>query len=244
MKTGGSFLGIFRDLFTLRNMPTVTVNLMHSLTDSNDSFYAKVVRETYEYTQRRHPKFPLIKRDEYGVALAVLPATAAEYFMQIEGSARRNYRKAIRNGYRFERIEFNNYLDDIREIWRSAPVRQGPVPDHIRRGDVRPCFNPPSKSDVHDYPYFGILRDSRLVAYAGCLVAGEACILEQIFGHAAYETDGVVPLLIISIVGYVLEHHPKVRYYIFDTFLGATPSMRRFKRKFGFRPHRVKWVLG
>ncbi|MGQ9661190.1 MAG: hypothetical protein ACUVWX_02495 [Kiritimatiellia bacterium] len=244
MKFGNSVFSIVRDLLTLRHMPSVNVNLMSSQTSKNDPFYAQVVREAYEYTRQRHPRFPLIRRDQYGVALAILPQNAAEYFRSIEGSARRNYRKAVRLGYRFERIDFNRYLDDVREIWQSAPIRQGPVPDYVRRGEVRPCSNPPSQTNIHDYPYFGILKEDKLLAYAGCLVAGEACMIEQIYGHAAHESDGVVPMLIISIVGYVLEHYPCVRYYVFDTFLGATPTMRRFKRKFGFRPYKVKWLLG
>ena len=97
--------------------------------------------------------------------------------MMIEAAARRNYKKAVRNGYEFARIEFNDYLEDVGAIWRSAPVRQGRMPDHLLTGTPRPCSNPPSRSRVHDYPHFGVLKDGTLVAYAGNL--GRESILLQ-----------------------------------------------------------------
>lgn len=224
--------------------PRVTVDLMLREARNNDPFYAKATREYYSSTQERHPKFPLIKVDQYGVALVELPGTFDEYFMTLEGSARRNFKKAGRNGYRFERIDFNTHLDGVRAIWQSTDVRQGAVPDYMREGRVQPCANPPSRTDIHDYPYFGILKDNRLVAYAGCLVAGELCAIEHIYGHAEVQADAVVPMLIISIAGYVLANYPNVKAYTYDNLLGASTNMRRFKRKFGFKPCKVTWRLG
>jgi len=235
---------ILRRFQMMRAMPRVAVDLMLRDTAGNAPFYADATREYFASTQKRHPKFPLIKVDQYGVALVVLPRSFDEYFTMLEGSARRNFKKAVRQGFRFEKIDFNKRLAGVRAIWQSTDVRQGAVPAYMREGRVQPCSNPPSSTNVHDYPYFGILSDDRLVAYAGCLVAGQLCAIEQIYGHAEYHADAVVPMLVISIVRHVLEHYPRVKVYTYDNLLGASTNMRRFKRKFAFEPYHVKWILG
>ena len=107
-----------------------------------------------------------------------------------------------------------------------------------------PHSNPLSLTNVHDYPYFGVMKDGTLVAYASCLVAGELCELQTIYGHADFLSDGVVPLLIASIGDLLPANYPEVRYFAYGTYFGATETMKRFKRKFLFSPHHVKWVLG
>lgn len=234
---------ILGDVGTLLRMPTVSIDLMCQATETNDPFYQGLVREHYRATQRRHRKLPLVKAGEWGIALLTLPPTFAEYFMRIDGSARRNFKKAQRSGYRFERIDYNACLDDIGAIRRSATVRQGEMPPEYLNGTPAPCLNPPSRTDVHDYPYFGVARDGHLWSYAGCLISGELCMIEHIIGHADRQPDGVVPMLIIGVAERVLQQHPKVKYYGYGSYFGASESMRRFKRKFGFEPHRVKWIL-
>jgi hypothetical protein len=225
-------------------MPRVTIDLMAAAAAHNAPFYQEVVAQYYQSTRKRHPKFPLIRNDQYGVALVTLPETFDEYFMSLEGSARRNFKKAARSGYTFSRIDYNEFADNVREIWQSAPVRQGEMPGYMLRGEVRPANNPPSNTNVHDYPYFGVLCEGKLRAYAACLVAGEACMIEQIYGHARCQEDGITPMLIISIAEHVMQNCPYVKYITYDNLLGASTNLRRFKRKFGFEAHRVKWVLG
>ena len=228
----------------IARMPRVQVDLMYEAAKDNDPFYQGMVKDFYASTQKRHRKFPLVRVDEYGVALATLPASFEDYFMTIEASARRNYKKAKRSGCSFERIDFNAHLDEIADIWQSAGTRQGPVPSHMAGGRVRPCTNPPSLTRIHDYPYFGVLRGGRLIAYAGCLLSGELCAIEQILGHARHQADGVVPMLIVDMAGCLIAEYPQVKVCTYDTFLGASVNLRRFKRKFTFRPCKVTWVLG
>jgi hypothetical protein len=118
------------------------------------------------------------------------------------------------------------------------------MPEHLLSGSVSECRNPASKTDAHDYPYFGVLLGEKLVAYAGCLVSGQICMIEQVFGHAEHQPNGVVPMLIIDIVRYLLDHHPRVLFYAYGTTFGAGVTMRRFKRKLGFLPCRVEWLPG
>lgn len=240
----GSLAERWADLRELARLPEVTIDLMMRATRENDPFYERMVRDFYGETRARHRRFPLLRHWRYGVALCPLPATADDYFASIEAAARRNYKKAQRLGYRFERLEHNRFLSDMKEIHSSTDVRQGRMPDHLVHGEVKPCSDPPSRTNVHDYPYFGILKDGKLVAYSGSLVAGEAFLIEQLYGHAAHHADGVVPMLLIEMAGHIRAHYPHVKYYVNEMYYGAGETMRRFKRKFGFLPHKVRWVLG
>ena len=213
-------------------------------TAGNDPFFAEAAREFLAMTRKRHPKMPWWGRFEFGVALCVLPQNTGGYAEIVEPSARRNYKKAIRLGYEFKRIEYNRHLQDIADIRRSASVRQGPMPDELLSGPVTACRNPASRTDIHDYPFFGIICEGRVYAYADCLVAGEAVMIEHLFGHAAHQADGIVPMLLIGMADHIRTHYPRVKYYIYDTYFGASPSLRRFKKKFGFIPRRVVWTAG
>ncbi|MBC7701635.1 hypothetical protein [Aquabacterium sp.] len=157
-------------------------------------------------------------------------------------TAKRNLKKALSLGYRFERIDYNQHLDDITVIHRSSKIRQGrAMPEHFFTARAPSIVDPPSTNPTHDYPYFGIFKGDTLVAYASCLVAGELCTIETLYGHHDHQVDGVIPLLLVSMGDHLIAHHPQVLYYVYDTYFGASETMRRFKRKFLFLPHRVTW---
>ena len=232
------------DLRSIRKLPRVLIDLMLRETTGNDAFYGNVTREFYRSSLKRHRKFPLIGVLTHGVALCELPETADEYFMMIEAAGRRNVKKANRNGYEFKRIVYNDYLEDIGEIRRSTDQRQGQLDEEFLTGEVGRCENPESNTATHDYPYFGVLKDGKLVAYMGVLIAGELAIIEHIYGHAKFQNDGVVPKMIVDTAEYLMVKHPAVNYYGYGSYFGASETLRRFKRKFKFLPHRVRWVLG
>jgi hypothetical protein len=236
-------IGRLGDLRAALNLPCIEIDLM--LRAAADSpFYGRITREFYATSRARHGKFPLIRSLTVGVAVCPMSASRAEYFMAIEATGRRNVKKADRLGYKFERIDFNRYLADIAEIRRSTDTRQGALPQEFLSAEVAPCRNPPAKTHLHDYPYFGVLKDGKLYAYMGVLIAGELAMIEHIYGHAAYQSDGVVPKMIVDTAGYLMECHPAVKYYGYGSYFGASATLRRFKKKFGFMPCRVKWLLG
>lgn len=232
-----------RDLRSALRLPRVSIDLMMRYTRDNDPFYEGVVRDFYRNATSRHPKFPFIKSFQWGVALCPFEG-GEEYFRKIEASGRRNVRKARKLNYVFQRINFNDWLSDIAAIRLSTEERQGKLPQDFLKGEVAPCRNPESKTSVHDYPYFGVLKDGRLYSYAGCLISGELAIIEHIYGHADYLSDGIVPLLFAGIANYIEEQYPNVKYYCYGSFFGAGQTMRRFKKKFRFEPHKVKWLPG
>ena len=233
-----------RDLVAMTKDPLIAVDLMCREAKSNDPYYEALVRSFYRDARRRHPKLILLRRLSHGVALARLPESFDLYFAEIEAAARRNYKKAQRMGYSFSRIAFNDFREDIREIMQSASHRQGRMPEELRKGPVEAVKSPVSRTPIHDFAHFGVMHGGAVRAFAGCLIAGEVCLIERIFGHAQFQADGVVPMLIISIAEHLYERHPQVKYYGYGGYYGAREEMRRFKRKFLFLPHRVNWILG
>jgi hypothetical protein len=233
-----------KDLFELMNLPHIEINLQLEKTAGNDPFFETAVRRFYRDAWTPHPKLLYFGRKyQYGFAACPVPAAFDDYFRRLDSSARRNHRKAVREGYVFKRLDYNAHLEDVREIWQSAPVRQGIMPLEFREGKVRPITDPPSSSMYQDYPYFGVFKDGKLVCYAGCLISGDLCSLNDIFGHDKYLEAGVVPFAIIEIMRMVMVSYPSVKYYGYGTYFGASESMRRFKRKLLFLPHRVTWRL-
>jgi hypothetical protein len=230
-----------REFWTL---PRVTINLMVSATKANDPFYERMVFKHYQEARRRRPTRLFLPAMVHGVALSQLPSSYDEYYMRIDGSARRNHKKSLREGCEVRRIAFNEHLGEIGEVWTSTDTRQGRLmPKSYREGRVQPISDPPSLSPLHDYPYFGVFLRGKLIGYAGCIVAGEYCGIEQVLGHADYLPFGVVPLLFVGIARHLYEHHNRVKYYAYGTYYGASETLRRFKRKFDFHPHRVTWLL-
>lgn len=233
----------FRDLKTVRKLPKVRISLMASLTAGNDPFYQQVVHSFYHDARRRHPRFPLIRNLQYGVALFPLPKKPEDYLGLIEASARRNIKKALRLGYTVSRIDFNRHRSEIAAIIRSAPARQGPMPADLMTGELPEISDPPSRTSFHDYIHIGVKKDDELRAYCSCFVAGELFSVNDIFGHDAYQSDGIVPLLLTETVGYAIANHPQAKYCMYDKYFGASTTLRRFKKKFGFLPHKVEWSL-
>lgn len=237
------FEKLFRDLRAVSKLPKVTISLMAARTADNDPFYERVVRSFYDDARRRHRRFPLIRNLQYGVALLTLPKKPEDYLSRIESSARRNIKKALRLGYTVSRIDFNRHRAEIAAIIRSAPARQGPMPADLMTGELPEISDPPSRTPFHDYIHLGVKKGGELRAYCSCFVAGELFSVNDIFGHNAYQADGIIPLLLTETVGYAIAHHPQAKYCMYDKYFGAGTTLRRFKKKFGFLPHKVQWSL-
>lgn len=226
------------------HLPQVSINLMLALAFANDPFFQKTTQNFFQKATRRHPKFPLVRIFEYGFCVSDLREGFDAYLSRIEPSARRNQKKAQRLGYTFQRINYNDHLADITEIRRSTAVRQGrPMPERHFQKPADPIDNPPSRTKFHDYPYFGIMKDGKITAFAACLVAGEICQIEEIFGHAEHQGDGIVPMMIIEMARHIAAEYPSVAYFCYGNHYGASGTMQRFKKKLGFVPHKVSWKL-
>jgi hypothetical protein len=234
---------LFADIISALQTPKLTIDLGLKAAEANHPFYLSVVNDFYQSARKPHPKFPLIRSLQYGIALLPMPSSNDKYLKTLASSARRNINKAKRNNYQFQRINYDDHLKEISDIHLSTSVRQGKMSQDFLSQELQAINNPQSVDDRHDYPYFGIFIDGHLVAYAGCLVAKEMLLLSTIFGHDKYKSDGIVPYLIASIADYKYKYYPHVKYYIYDKYYGASINLRRFKKKFRFEPHMVKWQL-
>lgn len=235
---------LYQDFKIFLTMPKVTVNLHLDKVNPENEFYYNITKNFYNEANKRHKKLPLFKTMAHGVALFDMESGFESYFMALESSARRNFKKASRNGFIFLPIDFNKHIHEIWEIRRSAPVRQGELSESFLNTPPLERKDPVSIDQTHDYRYFGIFDSNNvLVAYAGCLIAGQLLMIEHIYGHSSYQSFGVVPMLIISIAQLKETEYKDIQFYSYGTFFGASETMRRFKKKFNFKPHFVKWKL-
>jgi hypothetical protein len=228
-----------------KELPRVTVDLMYRETKEADPDYANFVQDFYKNANARHPKYLVFKTNEIGMTLCHLPKTSDEYFSRIESSARRNYKKAVREGCTFKRLVYNDHLEEIGAIWHSTPDRQGKAMTSEFESKIAPAnTNPEPKTNTHLFPSYGVFLNGKLIAYADCLIAGEIAIVQRIFGHADFYDYRPVPQLFIEIALELIKTHPSVKYLSYGMYFGAAETMQRFKRKFDFLPHRVFWKLG
>lgn len=228
----------------LFSTPTKELCLQIEKTRDNDPFFEKMTNTFYKNVTKRHPKMPIFGTLTRGVSINVLSSDFATYLKSIESSGMRNIKKAKRLGYTFARIEFNDHIDGVWDIRKSAPVRQGAMATDFMEIRPKEQKNPKSANMYHDYPYFGVFDENGvLAAYAGCFLAGDVIELSHYYGHAEHQKNGVVPLIITSIAEYVLENHTNIKAYLYGGYIGASPTLKRFKKKFGFLPHHVKWRL-
>lgn len=233
----------FKNLYHLVfNSPSIKLSLQLEATKGNDKFFEEMTRKYYKDAITKHPKMPLFGKLTRGVAVCKLEGDFDSYLKNIESSGRRNIKKAKRLGYTFKPIDFNELLDDVWDIRKSTLVRQGSMPDDFLNKRPIKHNNPKSKTNIHDYPYFGVFSDNNdLVAYAGCFLAGDIIELSHYYGHAEHQKNGVTPLLIVSIAEHVFQHYPQIKAYTYGGYIGSSPTLKRFKKKFNFLPHRVIW---
>ncbi|MCU0606099.1 MAG: glycosyltransferase family 2 protein [Candidatus Edwardsbacteria bacterium] len=200
-------------------------------------------RQYYSFFTSRHPRYPLIRNKTVGVALLRLPESFDEYI----SGRRREYLRRMRNraqreGYRFDRVDPNGHIDEILDINRSLPVRQGRPMDagYLERQKLEEYFA--DKAQV-----FAVLsRQGRLRAYAYVPVLGDVCLFDRLLGHADDLEKGIMYFLLSDIVRAMIEKRNAAgspNWVEYDTFLGGSDGIRFFKEKMGFSPRNVRWVM-
>ena len=177
-----------------------------------------------------------------GVGLVRLPATFDLYLAGRDRQAiRTNRRHADKAGYRYVHVSPEGYLEDIVDINRSAPVRQGkPMKDaYVDREQVARSF-----AD-HDRIHAIVDADGHLRAYAVTLDLGDCVVISMILGHADALEHGVMYLLVSEVVRSTMDARRadgSPHWLMYDTFWGAAPGLAYFKQRLGFEPFTVKWV--
>jgi hypothetical protein len=190
---------------------------------------------------RRHPKMPLLRQKELGVALLEVPASFNAYLAS-RRTARHRRSRALRLGYTFRPLDVTESIDDIMAINSSMDVRQGRAiaTRYLCREDVLAFHH----ANGANYGVFD--TNGRLVAYSCIPIWGEAAIVSRVLGHSEHLSNGIMYLMMTEIVAELINsmsRYPNLKWFQYDTWYGASSGLRFFKEHLGFHPYRVKWTL-
>jgi hypothetical protein len=197
------------------------------------------IEATYRNFTRPHPRYKLIPNKAMGMAVLDLRAFAssADYLATVKKKDYASYhaKRARARGYQLAEIDRNAYIDEIHAINTSAAIRQGRPMDAAYR-DKKSAY------ENRDYfKYFGVLnKEDKLTAYCNIAIFGNFASTDQLLGYK--NDDGVMYFLLLEIICRLIEEG-RLDYFMYDTFMGARPGLRNFKKKLGFQPYRVRYSM-
>lgn len=170
----------------------------------------------YQVCTQRHPKLKVIPNKKYLVALM------GEYHRETY-----EIRKSIRNGNEYRSFKGSSHVFEMLEINRSNPNRQGKKLPEYMSNEVA-YINHFKGKMIH-----GIFKDNRLIAYADVVKYGEVWVIGPFIGHKDFLKEGIM---------YHLFDNFALKYpLMYDTFLGNSEGLTKFKKKLGFEEYNVKW---
>lgn len=198
------------------------------------------IRRAHAYFTQRHPRLKIFRNKTIGIALIDLAAFGGEAGGYLQTVRRTGYagaksRKATARGYRLREIDRNDHIDEIHAIHTSCEERQGRPLDSAYRVKKTRYDKLPHGSCYGVFDAQGCLS-----AYCSLVRYGNFVSTDQLMGYK--NNDGSMDLLLSSIVCRLIEARD-VDYFMYDTFLGAQPGLRDFKRRCGFRPYRARYEL-
>jgi len=192
----------------------------------------------YANFTRPHPRYKVFRNKAMGIALVDIAGfgNAASYLDTVRqrGHAGPQSRKALARGYRLRRIDRNAHLDELHAIHTSCAERQGrPIDGAYLRMRHYP-------EQPHCACYGAFDAGGRLTAYCNVARFGNFVATDQLMGYK--NGDGAMYLLLAHIICALIEER-QVAWFMYDSYLGAQPGLRDFKRRLGFRPYRVRYSL-
>jgi hypothetical protein len=198
------------------------------------------IRRAHALFTQRHARYKVIGNKTMGIALIDLKAfkgqpSAYLATVQRSGHAGPQSRKATARGYTLRRIDRNAHIDAIHAIHTSSGERQGrPMDDSVVA--IKTGYDDPPHIECH-----GVFDAAgRLVAYCSMGRYGNFVATDELMGYK--NQDGIMYLLLSTIVCRLIEEGD-VDYFMYDTYLGAKPGLRDFKRRVGFQPYRARYAL-
>ena len=194
----------------------------------------------YRDFTRRHARWRVIQNRAWGVALLEIPASPEAYEAVLSRHWRRQIKLARKAGIVCRPIAPLDHIAEILAINESRPARQGQAihPHYLDEARVRAFFATGADA-MGAFDTAGVLR-----GYLTTRTCGQVVVLERVLGHADVLSTGMMYLLFSTVVGQLTERRAAGspgRWFMYDSFPGATPGMRAFKTVVGFRPYRVHW---
>lgn len=198
-------------------------------------------RSVYETFTARHPKFPLVRRKSFAVALRDLQIPYADLFAGPRFELlRRKTRRALRLGYSFSRFDPIKNFDAILRINASSAIRQGRTigPEYVNPGKLMSYLTSPGV-------WYGVFGADRVLrGYCHMPIIGDCGVFSRIMGDAKCLEDGIMYLLVCDALREMhrlCNQAGQPRWVMYDMFLGGLQGLRDFKHRCGFEPYRVTW---
>lgn len=197
------------------------------------------IKTIYELFNRPHARFPLIRNKTMGIALIDLSnfKNATEYIATVKKRDYAGYhgRHARKRGYSVQRINRNDYIDDIFRINTSEELRQG------RKMEAQYLTLQTHYDEAPPLRCYGVFNaEERLMGYCSFGVYGNFAATDRVLGIK--NGDGMMYLLLLEIICALIDEGT-VNYLMYDTFLGAQEGLKSFKRRIGFQPYRVSYSI-
>lgn len=223
---------MFDQIAEIARLPVAPLQFRMALNPEN-------VEKVYKYYTRAHPKYKIVQSKSLGAALVDLTrfGTRDEYMQEFKGrnSTGGLAKKARAKGYTVVEIDRNDYIDDIYEINTSVDVRQGRPMDASYREKTT------SYRSEANYKYYGVLNATgKLVAYGEVGFFGNFAAFNRVIGIR--NNDGIMHLMVSEIICQLIEAGG-YQYLMYDTYFGASPGLKTFKKMLGFQPYRAKYSI-
>jgi hypothetical protein len=223
---------VFDQIAVIARLPVAPLQFRLVLNPEN-------IEKIYKYYTKAHPKYKIVQHKSVGAALVDLTKfrNREEYMQEFKGrnSATGHAKKARAKGYTVIEIDRNDFIDDIYEINTSIDVRQG------RPMDVSYREKTTSYRSEANYKYYGVLNAAgKLVAYGELGFYGNFAAFNRVIGLR--NNDGIMHLMVSEIICQLIEAGG-FQYLMYDTYFGASPGLKTFKKMLGFQPYRAKYSI-
>jgi hypothetical protein len=223
---------VFDQVALIARLPVAPLQFRLALNPDN-------VEKVYKIYTKAHPKYKIVQNKSLGAALIDLTRFRSrdDYMQEFKGrnSVAGHAKKARAKGYTVLEIDRNDYVDDIYEINTSLDVRQGRPMDASYREKTT------SYRSEHNYKYYGVLNAAgKLVAYGELGFFGNFAAFHRVIG--VRNNDGIMHLMVSEIICQLIEAGG-YQYLMYDTYFGASPGLKTFKKMLGFQPYRAKYSI-
>lgn len=92
-----------------------------------------------------------------------------------------------------------------------------------------------------NFRYYGVLNAAgKLMAYGEVAYFGNFAAFNRVIG--VRNNDGIMHLMVSDIIRRLIEART-YDYLMYDTYFGASPGLKTFKKMLGFEPYRAKYSI-
>jgi hypothetical protein len=223
---------LFDQVLAVARLPVVRLQFHLVLNPEN-------IQKSYRYYTKPHPRYKIFPNKSLGAALVDLTRfrNSDEYAQALNArkDLGRHVRRAKSKGYTVVEIDRNNFIEDIFQINNSTDVRQGRPMDADYRNKKTSY-----QSEVN-FKYYGVLNTAgKLMAYGEVAFFGNFAAFNRVIG--VRNNDGIMHLMVSDIIRRLVEART-YDYLMYDTYFGASPGLKTFKKTLGFAPYRAKYSI-